>query len=574
MGKLQPDPMHNQWIMKPTPDSPTVKLLVEKVRLPQPLAVVLAQRGIDSFDSAKNFFRPNLEKLHNPFLMKDMDKAVERILSAIKQEENILVYGDYDVDGTTAVALMYDFLKSIYPNVSYYVPDRYSEGYGISFQGIDFAEDNNVSLIIALDCGIKAVDKIVYANEKGVDFVICDHHLPGETLPAAIAVLDPKRSDCDYPFKELSGCGVGFKLVQALAEKLVIEKKKTFKYLDLLVVSIAADIVPIVDENRTMAFFGLQKLQESPCPGLESLLGETQKEKLNISNIVFSIAPKINATGRLQHASQSVELLISKDKEKIKEFTAQINSLNVQRKEKDGSVTEEAIRQILENKEEDRFTTVVFDSLWHKGVLGIVASRLIETYYRPTLVLTEGNEGEITGSARSVKDFDIYEVIDACSDLLTKYGGHRFAAGLTMPMENLAEFKEKFEQLVKEKIRPIQRKPSIEIDTEIQFSDITPYFLKVLNQMEPFGPENMTPVFITKNLIGGEIKEMGKDKNHLRLTLMDSRQNKFNAVAFGMGKLSKDFRYRRFDVVYSIEENHWKGNTYLQLNVRDVRFKE
>ncbi|HLV23854.1 MAG TPA: single-stranded-DNA-specific exonuclease RecJ [Moheibacter sp.] len=567
--------MKNQWVIKPVPHPETIQLLMEEVKLPLPLAVVIAQRGINSFESAKNFFRPDLNNLHDPFLLKDMDKAVKRIISAIQNGENILVYGDYDVDGTTAVALMYDFLKSVYPNVSYYIPDRYTEGYGISFQGIDFACDNDFSLIIALDCGIKAVDKIAYAKEKNIDFIICDHHLPGETLPEAIAVLDPKRIDCLYPFKELSGCGVGFKLTQALTQKLGLENSGAEKYLDLLVVSIAADIVPIIGENRILAFYGMNKMQESPRPGLKSLLGEKQRDKLNISNIVFSIAPRINATGRLEHASQSVELLIAEEAEKISAFTSQINNLNDQRKETDGNVTAEAIEMIRKYKEEDRFTTVVFDPNWHKGVLGIVASRLIETFYRPTLVLTAGNDGEITGSARSVKDFDIYEIIDQCSDLLTKYGGHRFAAGLTMPKDNFEAFKEKFEQLVKEKIRPIQRKPSLEIDTEIRFSEITPYFLKVLSQMEPFGPENMTPLFLTKDLIGGNIKEMGKNGEHLRLSLIDETSKiKMPAVAFNMGQFAKDFQYRRFDTVYSIEENHWKGNTYLQLNLRDVRFKD
>ncbi|MBA5629099.1 single-stranded-DNA-specific exonuclease RecJ [Moheibacter lacus] len=567
--------MKNQWVIKPNPADQITQVLMEEVKLPHPIAKILAQRGIDSFDSAKNFFRPDLTELHDPFLMKDMDNAVKRIAQAFENQENILVYGDYDVDGTTAVALMYDFLIHRYPNVSYYIPDRYSEGYGISFQGIDFAEDNDFSLIIALDCGIKAIDKIQYANEKQIDFIICDHHLPGDKLPEAIAVLDPKRSDCEYPFKELSGCGVGFKLIQALLHELDEDPEKAFDYLDLAVVSIAADIVPISGENRILAYYGLKKLQSSPRPGLESLIGEAQKDKLTISNIVFSIAPKINATGRLEHASQSVELLISEDKEKIATFASQINDLNTQRKETDGNVTVEAIQMIRKKGEEDRFSTVVYDPNWHKGVLGIVASRLIDTFYRPTLVLTQGNENEITGSARSVKDFDIYEIIDNCSELLTKYGGHRFAAGLTMPIENLEAFKEKFEELVKEKIRPIQRKPSIEIDAEIQFSEVTPYFIKVLNQMEPFGPENMTPIFLTKNLIGGEVKEMGKNKEHLRLSLWDENSAvKLPAVAFGMGEFSKDFQYRRFDAVYSIDENHWKGNTYLQLNLRDVRFKD
>lgn len=565
--------MKNLWVLKPKPCTSSIELLIKEVTLPYPLATILAQRGADTFEKAKNFFRPTLESLHNPYLMKDMDKAVERVLQAIDSNENIMVYGDYDVDGTTAVALMYDFLKSIYPNVSYYIPDRYAEGYGISTQGIDYADDNDFKLIIALDCGIKAIDKVSYANEKNIDFIICDHHLPGEILPQAIAILDPKRADCDYPFKELSGCGVGFKLIQALAEKLNIEKEKVFEYLDLAVVSIAADIVPIIDENRTLAHFGLEKLRNSPRIGLASLTGEEQLKRADISSIVFSIAPKINATGRLEHASQSVELLISQNPEKIKQFASEISTLNDARKEKDGNVTIEAIQQIKDNNEEENFSTVVYNSLWHKGVLGIVASRLTDAYYRPTLVLTDGNDGEITGSARSVKDFDVYEMIDGCGDLLTKYGGHKFAAGFSMKKENFPLFKERFEELVKQKIKPSQQKPSIEIDTEIQFSDIDDRFRRLLKQFAPFGPENMTPLFLTQKLIGGNIKEMGKEGEHLRLSLYDeSSKIELPAVAFGMGALKHDFQYRKFDAVYSIDENHWRGTTYLQLNIRDVRF--
>lgn len=565
--------MKNLWVLKPKPDPSFVDLLMKEVTLPMHLANILAERGVDTFEKAKNFFRPTLESLYDPYLMKDMDKAVERILKAIDSQENILVYGDYDVDGTTSVAMMYDFLKSIYPNVSYYIPDRYSEGYGISTQGIDYADDNDISLIVALDCGIKAIDKVSYANEKNIDFIICDHHLAGEILPDAVAILDPKRPDCDYPFKELSGCGVGFKLIQALAEKLNIEKEIVFEYLDLVVVSIAADIVPIVDENRTLAHFGLEKLRNSPRIGLASLTGEEQLKRADISSIVFSIAPKINATGRLQHASQSVELLISQNPEKIKEFASAISTLNDARKEKDGNVTVEAIQQIKDNLEEDNFSTVVYNPLWHKGVLGIVASRLTDSYYRPTLVLTDGNEEEITGSARSVKDFDLYEIVDGCSDLLTKYGGHKFAAGLSLKKENFPLLKARFEALVKEKIKPNQRKPSIEIDAEIQFSEIDDRFRRLLKQFAPFGPENMTPLFLTQNLIGGEIKEMGKESEHLRLLLFDDASGlKMPAVAFGMGHLKHDFEYRKFDAIYSIEENNWKGTTYLQLNIRDVRF--
>lgn len=567
--------MKNLWVLKPKPTDSSVNLLVKEVTLPYTLATILAQREIDSFEKARNFFRPNLESLYDPYLMKDMDKALERILKAIDANENILVYGDYDVDGTTAVAMMYDFLKSVYPNVSYYIPDRYSEGYGISKQGIDYADDNGFSLIIALDCGIRAVDKVNYAREKNIDFIICDHHLAGEVLPDAVAILDPKRKDCNYPFKELSGCGVGFKLIQALAKKLNIEKEIVFEYLDLAVVSIAADIVPIIGENRTLAHFGLERLRNSPRIGLASLVTEEQRKRADISSIVFSIAPKINATGRLEHASQSVELLISQNPEKIKQFASDISTLNDARKEKDLNVTVEAIQQIKDNKEEENFSTVVYNPSWHKGVLGIVASRLTDTYYRPTLVLTESNEEEITGSARSVKDFDLYEIVDGCSDLLTKYGGHKFAAGLSLKKENFSLLKSRFEELVREKIKPSQRKPSIEIDAEIKFSEIDERFCRLLKQFAPFGPENMTPLFLTKDLIGGKIKEIGKENEHLRLSLYDGSSGiEMPAVAFGMGNLKHDFGYRRFDAIYSIEENHWKGVTYLQLNIRDVRFRD
>lgn len=565
--------MKNQWIIKPKPGNQSIQRLMTEVTLPEPLAIILAQRGIHTFDLAKEFFRPELSQLNDPYLMKNMHKAVERILNAVKNNEKILVYGDYDVDGTTSVALMYGFLQLFYDRINYYIPDRYNEGYGISIQGIDFAADHNYSLIIALDCGIKANQQIDYANQKNIDFIICDHHLPGETVPAACAVLDPKQIDCNYPYKELSGCGVGFKLVQALADKLNIPKEKTFSFLDLLAVSIAADIVPITGENRILAYYGLEALRDSPSPGLKALLGEAT-ENIDISDIVFNVAPKINATGRLEHASQSVELLISDNFDSVSKIAQEISKLNKQRKETDENVTTEAIELIIENDEIERYSTVVYSEKWHKGVLGIVASRLIETYYRPTLVLTKGGDGEITGSARSVKDFDIYEVIDECSDLLSRYGGHRFAAGLSMPIENFDAFKSKFEELVKKKIRPIQREPSIEIDVLIDFSEINPKFIRILNQMKPFGPGNMSPIFLTENLVGGNIKTMGKTGDHLRFEVMDTKGHKFTAIAFGMGELIKDFEYSRFDLVYSIRENHFRGNTYLQLNVQDVRFKD
>lgn len=564
--------MKNQWVMKPAPELNTLELLMKEVRLSVPIATILAQRGINTYEKAKAFFRPEKSHLHNPFLMKDMDKAVDRILHAIESNQKIMVYGDYDVDGTTSVAMVYDFLRSIYPNIQYYIPDRYKEGYGISFQGIDQAEKDEISLIIALDCGIKAIDKVDYALSKNIDFIICDHHLPSETLPKAFAVLDPKRKDCSYPFKELSGCGVGFKLIQGIAIKKEISEEIIFNYLDLVAVSIAADIVSITGENRVLAHYGLEVLRKSPRPGIKALLGEISTENISISNIVFSVAPRINASGRLEHASQSVKLLISNEKSEISTIFSQIDELNKQRKEKDENITVEAIQLIKDNKEEERFSTIVYHPEWHKGVLGIVASRLIETYYRPTLVLTKGNEGEITGSARSVKDFDIYEVIDACSDLLIRYGGHQFAAGLTLAEENLEKFKEKFEFLVKEKIQPIQRIPSLEIDVEIPFSSINTQFVNVLNQIKPYGPGNMTPLFLTRGLIGGFVTKMGKNNEHLRLDLKDKNGITFKGVAFGMSEFIQDFQYGTFDIVYSIDENHWKNKTYLQLNIRDVHF--
>lgn len=567
--------MNNQWVIKPQPSDEIVRQLVEKVWLSKPLATILAQRGISNFEQARSFFRPELNQLHDPFLMKDMELAVSRIILAIENQEKILVFGDYDVDGTTAVAMVYDFLKPICPDIGYYVPDRYVEGYGISTQGIDYAFEQGYSLVIALDCGIKAVEKVEYAVSKNIDFIICDHHLPGDVLPKAVAVLDPKRADCNYPFKELSGCGIGFKLLQALSSRLKINQELLFEYLDLLVVSIAADMVPIVDENRTFAYFGLKKLQEAPRLGLSCLLGETKREALNISTIVFQIAPKINASGRLEHAAQSVDLLVSKDKNRVEAISDAIAKLNDTRKKTDQTVTQQAVELIRKNGEEQCFSTVVYHPDWHKGVLGIVASRLIETFYRPTLVLTDGNEGEISGSARSIKDFDLYEVIDECSELLTRYGGHKFAAGLTMKKENFEAFKMKFEELVRQKIKPIQRKPSIEIDTELDFSEIDDKFLRILKQIGPFGPENMTPLFLTRNLKGGNFRLMGKNNEHISLTLMDANGVQHYAVGFGFGSCFKEFKFsQNFDVIYSIEENHWKDKVNLQFILRDVRFND
>lgn len=568
--------MSSRWLIKPLPDAELVSQLQQEVRLPEALAKILAQRNITDFDEAKRFFRPQLSELHDPYLMKDMDKAVHRIQKAIDNQENIMVYGDYDVDGTTSVALMYGFIKSFYPNVSYYIPDRYAEGYGISSVGIDFAKDNDVSLIIALDCGIKAVDKVDYANALNIDFVICDHHLPGKKLPKAAAVLDPKREDCEYPYKGLSGCGVGFKLIQALAKIYKISNDELFSYLDLVAVSIAADIVPITGENRILTHYGLQILNKNPRLGLKMLIPQEVVRNINITKIVFSIAPKINAAGRIKHATDAVKLLMSENEITARAYMSEINSLNTLRKDLDAEITASALNQIKENKEEERFSTVVYNPTWHKGVIGIVASRLTEVYYRPTVVFTKGEDGILVASARSVRDFDVYDALEECSDLLDRYGGHMYAAGLSMNEVNLPNFKRKFEQIVKRNIAQTQRTPTIEIDTALSFSEIDPKFVKVHHQLQPFGPGNMTPQFLTKGLkSAGNERVMGKNDAHLKLDVYQPGVRKvFTAVGFGFGELYKDIKKYPFDMVYSLEENIWQGKSHLQLNIKDIRFTD
>ncbi|MDO5656117.1 MAG: single-stranded-DNA-specific exonuclease RecJ [Flavobacteriaceae bacterium] len=568
--------MSIRWLLKPVPDAGVIDRLQSDLNLPSALTHILAQRGVSDFDDAKAFFRPNMANLHDPYLLKDMDKAVSRIKQAIQNEENIMIYGDYDVDGTTSVALMYLFLKSIYPNITYYIPDRYSEGYGISELGIDYAADNGVSLIIALDCGVKAVDKIDYANSKQVDFVICDHHLPGPVLPKAIAVLDPKRTDCSYPYKGLSGCGVGFKLVQALAAEFDISDEVVYSYLDLVVVSIAADIVPITGENRILAHFGLKVLNSNPRLGLSMLIPKESAGNLNISKIVFSIAPKINAAGRIKHASDAVKLLISENEMTARGYVSEINSLNTERKNIDAEITDAAITQIRENQEEDRFSTVVYNPEWHKGVIGIVASRLTEVYYRPTVVFTKGENGFLVASARSVREFDVHEALSECSDLLDRFGGHMYAAGLTMHEVNLPNFKRKFEQIVAKNITQTQRIPTIEIDTELRFSEINDKFIRLLKQFQPFGPENMAPQFLTKNVqFAGNDRLMGVDKQHLKIDVFHPDERRiFTAVGFGMGNWIKKIKSTPFDMVYSIEENIWQGKAHLQLLIKDIKFSD
>ncbi|OXA87377.1 single-stranded-DNA-specific exonuclease RecJ [Flavobacterium hercynium] len=561
-----------RWKLKTKPSEDKIKHLAQALNVEDFVATLLIQRGIETFDQAKNFFRPSLEHLHDPFLMKDMHKAVDRIETAIRNEENILVFGDYDVDGTTAVSLVSSYLKSYYPNVATYIPDRYDEGYGISYKGIDFADDNEFSLIIALDCGIKSIDHIAYAKSKNIDFIVCDHHRPGESLPNAVAILDPKRDDCFYPYDELCGCGVGFKLIQALGRNRNETIQDLVPYLDLVATAIAADIVPITGENRVLAYFGLQVINSDPRPGIKALVHQVKKKTLDITDVVFIISPRINAAGRIKHGNHAVELLTEFNFEQAQQFASEIEKYNSDRKDLDKQITKEAFQQIITNSEEDRFSTVVFQEDWHKGVIGIVASRLIETYYRPTLVFTKSGD-KYAASARSVKGFDVYNALDACAEHLEQFGGHMYAAGMTIKPENYPIFKKAFEKQVSETILPEMRTPEIEVDAEINFSDITPKFTRILKQFEPFGPLNMTPVFMTKNVKDtGYAKTLGADEEHLRLFVKQNNSDGIAAIGFGLGKkldLAKD--QNPFQLAYSLSENEWNGTVSTQLMLKDIR---
>ncbi|MET0944872.1 MAG: single-stranded-DNA-specific exonuclease RecJ [Flavobacterium sp.] len=564
-----------RWTLKPKPSEDKVKHLAQALNVEDFVATLLIQRGIETFEDAKNFFRPSLEHLHDPYLMKDMDKAVARIESAIENQENILVFGDYDVDGTTAVSLVSSYLKSHYPNIATYIPDRYDEGYGISFKGIDFADDNGFSLIIALDCGIKSIDHIAYAKEKNIDFIICDHHRPGNTLPDAVAILDPKREDCSYPYDELCGCGVGFKLIQALGQNRNETIEDLVPYLDLVATAIAADIVPITGENRVLAYFGLQVINSDPRPGIKALVHQVKKKVLDITDVVFIISPRINAAGRIKHGNHAVELLTEFDFDQAQQFASEIEQYNADRKDLDKKITKEAFQQIIENQEEERFSTVVFQEDWHKGVIGIVASRLIETYYRPTLVFTKSGD-KYAASARSVKGFDVYNALDACAHHLEQFGGHMYAAGMTLKAENYKPFKEAFEKQVEETILPEMRTPEIEIDAEINFSDITPKLIRILKQFEPFGPLNMTPVFMTTDVKDtGYAKTLGSEDEHLRLFAKQHNSEGIAAIGFGLGKkLDITKNQNTFQLAYTIAENEWNGNISTQLMLKDIRTNE
>ncbi|WP_250433514.1 single-stranded-DNA-specific exonuclease RecJ [Hanstruepera flava] len=565
-----------RWTLKPKPDSNKLKALQEALNVDAIVATLLLQRGIETYEDAKTFFRPSLNDLHNPFLMKDMDKAVSRIEQALENDENILVYGDYDVDGTTSVALMSSYLKTRTPNVATYIPDRYDEGYGVSFQGIDFAEDNGFTLIIALDCGVKAIDKVAYANEKGIDFIICDHHRPGNQLPNAVAVLDPKREDCHYPYKELCGCGVGFKLIQALASNQGQSVEDLVAYLDLVATAIGADIVPITGENRVLAYFGLQVINGNPRPGIKAIIAEVKKEELTITDVVFIVAPRINAAGRMKHGNHAVSLLTETDFNTAVNYAVEIDTFNTERRETDRQITEEALQQIEEQKEQECFTTVVYHEAWHKGVIGIVASRLTETYYRPTLVFTKSGD-KLAASARSVSGFDVYNALEACSEHIEQFGGHKYAAGLTLKEENYEAFKQAFEDVVSKTIDTKLLTPEIKVDLSIELSEIDAKLWRIIKQFAPFGPGNMTPVFMSENLRDtGYGKCVGEDESHLRLTVMspraESRGQKIVAIGFGLGDKYDLISDRKlFKAVYTIDENHWNGTVSLQLKLRDLK---
>ena len=561
-----------RWTLKPKPEEEKINELATALQVSKTIATLLLQRGISSFEEARQFFRPSLNDLHDPYLMKDMDKAVARLEQAITNEENILVFGDYDVDGTTAVSLVSGYLKSFYPNVATYIPDRYDEGYGVSFKGIDFADDNGFSLIIALDCGIKSIDHVAYAKEKNIDFIIGDHHRPGEQLPDAVAILDPKRADCDYPYDELCGCGIGFKLIQALAANRDQTIDDLIPYLDLVATAIAADIVPMTGENRVLAYFGLQVINSDPRPGIKAMTHQLKKKTLDITDVVFIIAPRINAAGRIKHGNHAVELLTEFDFEQAQQFASEIEAYNAERKDLDQQITKEALNQIEENGEQNRFTSVVFQETWHKGVIGIVASRLIETYYRPTLVFTKSGD-KYAASARSVKGFDVYNALEACAEHLEQFGGHMYAAGMTLKPENYTAFKEAFERVVQETIAPEWLEPEISIDAIVDFDEITPKFTRILKQFEPCGPQNMTPVFVSKNVVDtGYGKPMGKEEEHLKLFVRQNNSEGIPAIGFGLVKKYEMIKNKRpFEAAYCIDENEWNDKIELQLRLKDIR---
>ncbi|MDW7695376.1 single-stranded-DNA-specific exonuclease RecJ [Flammeovirgaceae bacterium SG7u.111] len=565
--------MEKRWDFKAIPEEELIDSLSEEINVSKPMATILCQRGISTFEQAKAFFRPQLSDLHDPWLMKDMDIAIDRINKAIENEEKILIYGDYDVDGTTSVALVFGYLNKFYQKLDFYVPDRYKEGYGISQRGVDYAHQEGASLIIALDCGIKALDKVEYAKKFGIDFIICDHHNPGENLPKAVAVLDPKRKDCPYPFKELSGCGIGYKLLQALAQTRNLPQEDLLEMLDLPAISSACDIVPLNGENRILVKYGLELLNEEPRTGLKALIVTTAREgTIDVNSMVFGLGPRINAAGRIAHANQAVKLLLSEDEEEAQDIAKQVNNNNTLRKTFDESITGEALALIEEHVAPDATSSVLYKSDWHKGIVGIVASRCIEKYYRPTIILTESN-GKATGSARSVDGFDLYEAISECSEFLEQYGGHKHAAGMTLQIENIKGFAEKFEEVVSSRITPEQLVPKINIDLQIDLDQINYNFYKVMRQMAPFGPANMHPVFVSEVVCSEGHWKLLKEK-HLKLSVRQEGTDRyFNAIGFSMEEFYDQIEPEvPFLICYNIEENIFRGEKSLQLHLKDLKF--
>jgi len=563
-----------QWKKRIAPSQDRISTFALELSVPQTVAALLIQRGIEDFHSAKEFFRPEWTHLYDPFKMKDMEPAVVRIQNAMAQKEKVMIFGDYDVDGTTAVALVSSYLKDKITEVLPYIPDRYTEGYGISFKGIDYAHAHGITLIIALDCGIKAIDQVAYAHSLGIDFIICDHHLPGLELPGAVAVLDPKREDCEYPFKELCGCGIGFKLIQALQYRLGLPEEVLHSYLDLVATAIAADIVPMVGENRTLTYFGLKRLREQPRVGLQVFTKEL-KRSLGVSDLVFVLAPRINAAGRMEQGLSAVELLMSTEMETALPIARSIEFFNSERKSTEGRITEEALQQIELEEQHTNSTTVVYHPSWHKGVIGIVASRLIEHFYRPTIVLTQSNE-VLAGSVRSVSGFDVYQALEACKETMIQFGGHKYAAGLTLKPEQLTSFKAAFETYVSQHISPEQKEPSTVYDLEVSFSELSPKLYRITSQMAPFGPNNMRPVFVTHQCRDtGRTRAVGKEQAHLKFEIMDSFEHHFTGIGFGLAHYLPEIKKQNpFSILYTLEENEFNGQTSLQLKVKDLQFKE
>ena len=561
------------WIIEENTDNRTIELLSKELNVNKIISSMLVKRGIKTFNQAKDFFRPNINQLHDPFLMKDMNEAVNRILQAIENKESMMIFGDYDVDGTSSVALLSSFLNDIGANLSTYIPDRNNEGYGISLKAIDLAKKNKETLIIALDCGIKANDQVQYALKKEIDFIICDHHNPSNQLPNAYAILNPKRKDCKYPFKELCGCGVGFKLIQAINQRKGLAMENIIHYLDLVAVAIAADIVPLIGENRILTYVGLQVINSNPRLGLHCLLQNNNKKEFNVGDLMFYVGPRINAAGRMDHASLALELLLEEDLNKGEKLAEKIEKLNLQRREIEKNITEQALKKIDNENNPNSNSTVVLENFWNKGVIGIVASRLIEKHYKPTIVFCKSKDGSLTGSARSIKGVDLYEILETCKPKILQFGGHKYAAGLTIEENNYASFKESFEKAVGDYVNNKLPENEIRIESKIELSSITPKFFRILNQFEPFGPGNRRPIFLSEHLsLKGVLNKIGKNKEHLKLSVSQELDKTFSAIGFWLSeKATRISSNSTFSMLYTIDENTWNGITSIQLKIKDIK---